>query len=805
MKRTLIYNMVWILLAMMAFASCTNDDQLEAPELPASTPRLSIGVSTVKQEADTRATIYTTSVGVTALNENRINKLDIYLYKMEGGNVPTAQSVKHITISNIDENSVYTIPMQPLSITELKDLLGENNVVVGAQCYAYVIANAPASISGSMSGNRTIYDLQKIELPATTHTFYNNAKQDNLVMDGSNAVTLRLLNDTYTLTGDINLNRAASKMDLVITEIKSPVVDDRTGHHWTPLTDQIYVGLYNGVKRGQINQDNLRNEDKITLTDDDYFHFLASSSDYATSMRKMNQVQVGTDEDNNPIYHYEMEVPFYTYQQNWTNNQRKKPYYSLMVRWQRVEADEEDPNYHPIVNTFYQIPVTTEFNYMNRNVYYRMEAVVSAIGSSLEEIPDILLKKNTFIVLDWSDRSNLINISMRELKYLSVEFNEWTLNNENSGSVEYASSHPAHAEVKKVEYMDYTQVTSRKFEYEMYYDNSQKRYRQITTSYNANGTTSTNTNNNLGANAFNTQANNFTPNTANDKLTLSLANNDYLNNVYTPRIVTVRIWNDAGLEDYVTFTIYPPIYITGVVSAGKVYINAYTPGNTAWNSAGTTSATNHRIGNVENGLSGNLTNGNHYIVSTSALSSNYDFTIGDPRVPVGGPFTNIVALTDYRPTQTTGTENMISPEFMVASAYGATGGNYYYNWNRAQERCASYQEDGYPAGRWRMPTAAEIQYTIALQNEGVLVSLFNMGRNDTTGYWSANGKLVSNNYVISLAPNNTTNTAVRCVYDTWYWGREHAEGNNANKAIKGDNMTNEQLAGNNWTNNWRQR
>lgn len=787
MKRTLTYNMVWMLLAIMAFASCTNDDQLEAPELPASTPRLSIGVSTVKQEADTRATIYTTSVGVTALNENRINKLDIYLYKMEGGNVPTAQSVKHITISNIDENSVYTIPMQPLSITELKDLLGENNVVVGAQCYAYVIANAPASISGSMSGNRTIYDLQKIELPATTHTFYNNAKQDNLVMDGSNAVTLRLLNDTYTLTGDINLNRAASKMDLVITEIKSPVVDDRTGHHWTPLTDQIYVGLYNGVKRGQINQDNLRNEDKITLTDDDYFHFLASSSDYATSMRKMNQVQVGTDEDNNPIYHYEMEVPFYTYQQNWTNNQRKKPYYSLMVRWQRVEEDEHGE--HPIVNTFYQIPVTTEFNYMNRNVYYRMEAVVSAIGSSLEEIPDILLEDNTFIVLDWSDRSNLINISMRELKYLSVEFNEWTLNNENSGSVNYATSHPATATVTQVKYINYAGVNP-----ETITLNSSHTSQRLTYS---------------GSTYYNSLSD-FTASTDNGVVTLSHELKEYM---FSEFEITVRVTNTAGLSEEIVFIQRPAITITGERSSGNVFVNGRNYANTyrygnyrvVYDDRGTGN-TNYFLGTIANPTTmtgtGTNTNPNHYIITTSSLagSSYTNYSIGDPRNPQVNNLSNLSRLSHYHPTlSTTETTYMVSPAFLIASSYGAL--NYYTNWEQGQKRCASYQEDGYPAGRWRMPTFAEVEYIMTLSAQGVIPSLFRLTANDQIGYWCANGKIVGNANALPELGTNTDATAVRCVYDIWYWGDEHATGTAAQSAIKGDNKTNEELMPN-WNNPW---
>ena len=801
MKKTLIYNMVWMLLAMMAFVSCTSDEQPEAPGLPDNSPRLSIGVSTVKQDADTRATIYTTSVGVTALNENRINKLDIYLYKMEGGNFPTSPSLKHITINNIDANSTYTIPMQPLTISELKALLGENNVVVGAQCYAYVIANAPASISSYMSGDHTIYELQAIELPAATHTFHNNAVQSNFVMDGNNAVTLRAQNDVYVLTGDINLNRAASKMDLVITDILSPVYDERTGHHWTPLTDQVYVGLYNGVKRGQINPDNLRNDDKITLTNDDYFHFLPSSNNYATSMRKMNQVQVGTDEDNNPIYHYEMEVPFYTYQSNWTNDLRHKPYYSLMVRWQRVEADEVDPNYHPIVNTFYQIPVTTENSYTNRNVYYRMEATVSAIGNTLEELEDITLH-STFIALDWSGSDSPVRINLRELKYLSVLFNEWTLNNEESGSVEYASSHPATATVTQVKYINYAGVNP-----ETITLNSSHPSQQLTYS---------------GSTYYN-RLSDFSASTDNGVVTLTHELKEYM---FSEFEITVHVTNTAGLSEDIVFIQRPAIYITGNRSSGNVFVNGYNynsayqynAGNywypnivhVAYDDRGHVNNNNgaNSLGTINDpqGVNGTGTNNNpnNYIITTSSLvgSSHTNYSIGDPRNPQVNNLTNLSKLTLYHPTLGIDeTTNMVSPQFLIASSYGVVSSAHYFDKATAEKRCASYQEDGYPAGRWRVPTFGEVAYIMTLSADGVIPSLFNLGSNDLEGYWCANGKVSGDANAKPYLSNDTQITAVRCVYDIWYWGEEHATGTAAQSAIKGDNKTNEELMPN-WNNPW---
>ncbi len=135
----------------------------------------------------------------------------------------------------------------------------------------------------------------------------------------------------------------------------------------------------------------------------------------------------------------------------------------------------------------------------------------------------------------------------------------------------------------------------------------------------------------------------------------------------------------------------------------------------------------------------------------------------------------------YHPTdETERTENMIAPEFMIASSYGVTSD---ISKEAARKRCASYQEDGYPAGRWRLPTQAEVMYIVQLSAWGIIPHLFGYvttnndgtvtGRDQDAPYWSANGQIMVNaGQGTARVYNSTTNTAVRCVYDTWFWGRD---------------------------------
>jgi hypothetical protein len=100
--------------------------------------------------------------------------------------------------------------------------------------------------------------------------------------------------------------------------------------------------------------------------------------------------------------------------------------------------------------------------------------------------------------------------------------------------------------------------------------------------------------------------------------------------------------------------------------------------------------------------------------------------------------------------------------------------------NEARARCATYQEDGYPAGRWRIPTEAEILFVTQLSARNVIPALFSSGYN----YWSAQGCVKPNNNTGTVTPSTNNAGFVRCVYDTWRWGTAHTSG--SEKFIYGD-------------------
>lgn len=156
-----------------------------------------------------------------------------------------------------------------------------------------------------------------------------------------------------------------------------------------------------------------------------------------------------------------------------------------------------------------------------------------------------------------------------------------------------------------------------------------------------------------------------------------------------------------------------------------------------------------------------------------------------PAPVVDGDVNSPLALTGenrplmyYRPTEKSArTINMLAPAYRISTKLGGTEFGTLTE-SQAKYRCAGYQEDGFPGGRWRIPTMSEIKFIAQLSAKGVFEFMF---RGD---YWSANG-VVNVNVNNGTVTTSTSSTALlRCVYDSWYWGDE--QWNPRNQFVWGD-------------------
>lgn len=123
-------------------------------------------------------------------------------------------------------------------------------------------------------------------------------------------------------------------------------------------------------------------------------------------------------------------------------------------------------------------------------------------------------------------------------------------------------------------------------------------------------------------------------------------------------------------------------------------------------------------------------------------------------------------LTYYHPTdKSSRTENMLAPSFMISSKFGGTEFGTITR-EMAEYRCAAYQEDGFPAGRWRLPTKSEIHFVVQLAANNTFERLFE----SNSYYWSAHGAVKPNGTSVDVVSDPAGGARLRCVYDTWYWG-----------------------------------
>ncbi len=145
------------------------------------------------------------------------------------------------------------------------------------------------------------------------------------------------------------------------------------------------------------------------------------------------------------------------------------------------------------------------------------------------------------------------------------------------------------------------------------------------------------------------------------------------------------------------------------------------------------------------------------------------------------------------------TRNMIAPHILVSS--GLTEGVQGYSpddFVSYFKRGATYQEAGYPAGRWRLPTEAEIAFIASRQYDGTIPKIFN----ESVPYFASSGRFVviprdrtkpmeyytydqldTDFYVVDEDGQQYGPYPYRAlidakfIYDAWYWGLEPMSAN----------------------------
>lgn len=678
-------------------------------------------------------------------NENRIRTIDYFLFS------PDFDTYRYKGRITPDANSNFTFYVQSA-------LLNESTYTV------FTIVNYPGAesdlgVNGTSnvdSEKRTMAQLRALLLDESTVRTFSTVgrtpaedKDLSLVMTGSADVTIHATGTSALVgTANISLKRLAAKvtMDFYIADSVERTIGSVT-ETWEPLTDgnNIRVYLCNGTESVYLGGTSPASYDLF---------------DYLPNM------------DNTPIpgkAGYETafsSATFYTYPETWTYGSTEEPYLKLILPWKLTRSTGSITS-NSQKEFYYKVMLPT--NKFESNYWYNLVLDVTQLGSANED--DAVNIKCGYQVADWGTQQIVVS-TLAQGYYLDV--NESHLINKfysNDLDVPFFASGSVTLQNVTIQKTDFT-------------------------------TSAVTPVTNSGYVAL-----------GDDYVAIRHPlDTDYSGTTYdvSPYVFTFTLHLDAAGTDTsydktVTVTQYPPLYIAQVLSDGYVSINSYSYAvngqnrlfdNTA--SVGATVNTSlipHYIGSITNpsNVDGSADNTNQYIFEIEAtiidMEMEIDGTptkvvIGDPRsktpTDFDGDFSGLTSATYYPTAEDT--KNVISPRFRIASSYGKT---FSMSYEGARRRCAAYQENGYPAGRWRLPTMAEIEFLIKLSDNGKIKTLF--GASTTNAYWAGGAEARFSNQFLDLSGSTasvSSNTVTvdgygvftRCVYDTWYWGTDqHAD------------------------------
>lgn len=761
-------------------------------------------------------------------NENLIQTLDCFFYKSVDGSAVCYKSA--------------TVPQEGLTGTgehqvnisfedeELKALFGADYRDNGnnKKCFIYIIANRPSSIT--VTSEETIQALKSKTLNGSFATLANQA---NFVMDSGSPnengeyvydeITLTIQDNTASLSGHVNLYRSAAKVGLYVRvpdQITNGIGEDETV--WTPVSESMTVKFHKGVNKANI--DNTLYP--YTITNKDYF-----DTDACAFIETSSAIT-----ENGLTFNQTTEYPFYTYPTSTAEGQGT--YFTLYLSWKSQTAGADTPNntgddQFQYKNCTYQIPIN-KLEALERNNYYRLLLNVGVLGTE----SDVVTLEPSYTVLDWNDET--IDTDIKENVYLVVNEHNVTINNKNSYAVEFTSSHPVEAQIVSITQPYYKSEIARITNFYDESNGSGDDIVERGTVGSVLGVTFNQQNQppTLYRDcSVSVQGNTIVLNHEVVNMGEETVEKEYDIAPYTIKVYVKMVYGtgaDQYFEDRIEFIQYPAIYVEAYQNSDytegddrenanndhNMMVNSYYGGSSQYDDISEMTRTQNNgetigfFGTAPGLYVGGNTNvnPNMYVINITSMSDN-TYTIGDPReLDIDTDLVNTknnnysiwataYALYDneasrtlkyYYPTDNRTstndtysesknpisykTGNVIAPKIRVASSYSVT-----HNTNSremAEKRCASYQEDGYPAGRWRMPTFAEAKFIYTLSWNGKIPALFNAGKN----YWCAHGDFLpksDNSGEVELNPTGYA-TSIRCVYDEWYWGSEPAALTNQN-------------------------
>ena len=754
-------------------------------------------------------------------NENTFGPtVDVFFFTTQSESAPIRKRVIGAELS-------YNRVVVPTTPTEVRNIFG--NTLEGTPCYVLVVAN----YTGSYDGCTTWGDINEILLPIARWSqgnptrFVMTGVSELLLRNytGSVPATGAVELERIAAKVSFELTVAASAQTEETQDIWEPVTTGMSVYMVYAMRQASLGGTPRQLPTLALGEKPVGASADLTNDTDLLYEYNALSlidigkrvtrtRDGVTTTEPL-YVTGKKDAQDNIL---DQEIPFYCYPSLWNMGAANEPYLKLIIPWNNGRRTK----YY-----YYKIPF--QGTTLERNNWYKISIDVQILGSEEPVPPSIVV---TYAIADWAglrDETDdgqqtdpsVIPATVIASRYLTVPVREYVMYNTDELTIPITSSHDIEligfnvksnpftaAETQNsANYIGHNPSIYNPFTNNLlgsigalsatHPDYSDPVIVPVTTSFTAGAAQS---------------GYNWSITTSRDAVVIRhTLNRDMDDSGYDVAPWTIRFrirhqtdaegnedkyYQDVIVEQRPAIIVKPePNSDTNVSHYGYAFVNGAQNGGTnnnnrdgSWTSSTTRTAGSNGftyfLGSSPAGLTGNNKAASMYVIETSVLPTSGNiasYMLGDPRTAepdnLGQSWsqskdawygTTPRRLTYYYPASTDASfNNFIAPKLRIASSHGAT---LVVNFADGQRRCASYQEDGYPAGRWRLPTKAEIEYISRLNSDNKIELLLGSSTG-TTDYWCNSGYMTVQ---LNTDPTYTASTAntryVRCVYDDWYWG-----------------------------------
>ena len=726
---------------------------------------------------ETRATEH----GDNTLNENNINFVDLYFFPNGKSNEDAVlvEDNHAVEFDTSGGDTTYFVKVRT-GDTKLNELFGSTQ---NGSCEVYAVANS------SQKSPSASTCLDSLRLRVLRHNFGAQLTQGHFIMQSNPEKLATVVLKDGAATGSIPMTRVAAKLQIYLNVPDTLHVYNKDGSGfavWKSDRSHMSIVFNNGLM-------------DYTLNGKDTSH--PDSSFYNSMQVDMHKYATMT---RNAVDYDYSHTPFYSYPFSWKETDTHVPTFIIAVPWSTLNPGTGSDTYGTPEITYYQVHPNMLTGKLQSNYFYRMYMKIETVGSTDNTTP-VDITPSGYRIQPWGEvKVNThkdVTGDLYRYTYLVVDPTSVVLNNTSTTTLHYTSSSALTKDTK---------IT--KVEYNSYETPGQVTHHTLTADDLAKLTT-------------NRYELDYTSTPGQIRFTHNVDDG-----TYAAKTITIQVANDDGLSELVTITQYPAIYMHTFVgdnafvdgyfshvadpasSIGDAISNRYSSGyynsvnygniSTSGGSYYTYYQNTQNVtvpyGSMVKALaqtSGGIVNNSITEITVTSFNSNngfyeangtkYYYQIGDPRTNANYSSSDLqpyltkqeydnyygvywLTLTSWgdnaaKIKKASNTKTIIAPQFFVSSGWNSSTSVTFAN---AQKRAATYQEAGYSAGRWRLPTEAEIMFITARQREGVIPVLFAM--DSSSNYWASSGRLYRNGQFYDASSN--AQGYMRFVYDTWYWG-----------------------------------